>query len=122
MPNGEVYLAGLNSSTYALPKVANQAVIDPEAIAVLRNTAKRLCGDDVEVVRESVCWRPVATRKGTPIIAELDKVIGQAGKGAFLAAGHGAWGMSLSLGTGYCVAAMVRGEEVSQYVNKRLGF
>ena len=120
MPNGEVYLAGLNSSTYPLPKVANERVIDEKAIAVLKKTARRLCGDDVDIVREGLCWRPV-TKRGTPIIAELNEVLGDDGKGTFLAAGHGAWGISLSLGTGYCVAGMVQRKDMSEHVG-RLGF
>ena len=121
MPNGEIYLAGLNSSSYPLPSVAHERSIDPLAITILKKTAKRLLGDDVEVVRESVCWRPVAWR-GVPIVAELEeKMEGQEGKGVFLAAGHGAWGISLSLGTGFCVAGMVEGRDCSEYVG-RLGF
>lgn len=117
MPNGEVYLAGLNSSTYPLPKVANERVIDPAAIAVLKKTARRLCGQDVEIMRESVCWRPV-TRKGTPIIRELSDVSKSGGSKVFLAAGHGAWGISLSMGTGYCVAGMVQGKDMSEFVGR----
>ena len=63
MPDGHIYLAGLNSSTYPLPKVAHERVIDPSSIDILKKTAHNLLGDDFEVVREGVCWRPVA-RKG----------------------------------------------------------
>ena len=86
MPNGEVYLAGLNSSTYPLPAVANERKIDAPSIATLKKTARRLMGDDVEVTRESVCWRPV-TGRGTPIVTELREKMGREGEGVFLAAG-----------------------------------
>lgn len=86
MPNGEFYLAGLNSSTYPLPAVANERKIDAPSITTLKRTAKRLLGDDAEVTRESVCWRPV-TRKGTPIVTALSEEMGQEGEGIFLAAG-----------------------------------
>ena len=33
------------------------------------------------------------------------------GSGVFIAAGHGAWGISLSLGTGYVVAGLVEGRK-----------
>ncbi|KAK4693168.1 hypothetical protein P7C71_g4182, partial [Lecanoromycetidae sp. Uapishka_2] len=112
MPDGHIYLAGLNSSHYPLPKIANERVIDSDSIAALKKTAHRLLGDDFKVVRESVCWRPVAKR-GVPIIAELEK-------GVFLCAGHGPWGISNSLGSGYCVASMVRGVDVERYTS-RLG-
>ena len=90
MPDGYVYLAGLNSSTYPLPKVANERVIDQKSVAILKKTARKLLGDDFTVVREGVCWRPVA-RRGVPIICDL------ASKGendVYVAAGHGAWGIS----------------------------
>lgn len=65
------------------------------------------------VEREGVCWRPVTTR-GTPVVGKLtnqgDKE--EKGKGdIYIAAGHGAWGISLSLGTGYVMAGMVEGKK-----------
>lgn len=70
MPDGCIYLAGLNSSTYPLPATADQRRLDAESVAVLKRTASKLLGGEFEVVREGVCWRPVA-RKGVPIIADL---------------------------------------------------
>ena len=116
MPDGHIYLAGLNSSSYSLPAIANERVIDQDSIALLRKTAKRLLGDDVKVLKESVCWRPVAKR-GVPIIAELT---GEQDDSVIVAAGHGAWGISNSLGTGWCVAGMVEGRDMSEFVG-RLG-
>ncbi len=116
MPDGCIYLAGLNSSTYPLPKIATERVVDPKSVAVLMKTARKLLGDDFEVVREGVCWRPVA-RKGVPIIADLGS---KGEKGVIVCAGHGPWGISNSLGSGFCVAKMVEGEDVERYVG-RLG-
>lgn len=112
MPDGHIYLAGLNSSTYHLPKIANERIIDPSSIEVLKKTAHNLLGDDFEVVREGVCWRPVAKR-GVPIVADL-KAKGE--EGVIVSAGHGAWGISNSLGTGYIVAGMVEGRDMEEYV------
>lgn len=117
MPDGCIYLAGLNSSAYPLPQIANERVVDGASIAVLKKTARRLLGHGFEVVREGVCWRPVA-RKGVPIIADLG---GTGDEGVIVCAGHGPWGISNSLGSGYCVAKMVEGEDVEGYVG-RLGF
>ena len=114
MPDGCIYLAGLNSSTYPLPTVATERVIDPASVEVLKKTAKKLLGEEFEVVREGVCWRPVA-RKGVPIIAELGSE-GKADWGGIVCAGHGPWGISNSLGSGFCVAKMVMGEDVERYV------
>lgn len=116
MPDGCIYLAGLNSSTYPLPKNADERVIDPKSIAVLKKTAYKLLGDDFEILREGVCWRPVC-RKGVPIIADLG---GKGEEGVIVCAGHGPWGISNSLGSGYCVAEMVEGKDVERYVG-RLG-
>ena len=116
MPDGHIYLAGLNSSTYPLPAVANERVIDQDSVAMLKKIAKRLLGDDIEVIRESVCWRPVA-KGGVPIITELS---GKQDNGVIIAVGHGAWGISNSLGTGWCVAGMTEGRDMSHYVG-RLG-
>ena len=113
MPDGQIYIAGLNSSTYPLPSIANQRVIDPASIATLKKTARRLLGNDFEIVREGVCWRPIA-QKGVPIIAKLPE------QGVMLCAGHGPWGISNSLGSGYCVANMIQGDLMEQYVG-RLG-
>lgn len=114
MPDGHIYLAGLNSSSYPLPAIANERVLDQDSINKLKRTAKRLLGDDVETVRESVCWRPVAKR-GVPIITEL---AGPQDSGVIVAAGHGAWGISNSLGTGWCVAGMVEGRNMNEYVGQ----
>lgn len=117
MPDGHIYLAGLNSSTYPLPKVANESMVDQKSIAALKKTAHRLLGDDFVVVRESVCFRPVAKR-GVPLVADLTE---SGEEGVYIAAGHGPWGISNSLGTGFCVAGMVEGRDVSKYV-RHLGF
>ena len=74
------------------------------------------------VEREGVCWRPV-TRTGLPIVGPLiakekgggrgegeGEVEKEEEKGVFVAAGHGPWGISLSLGTGFVVAGMVEGK------------
>ena len=68
--------------------------------------ARRLIGLDgqdseLEVLREGLCFRPV-TERGVPIVAEVERDI-------YVAAGHGPWGISLSLGTGRVVAGMVLG-------------
>ena len=100
---GHIYVAGLNSSTYPLPDLATDRLVSSDSIATLRKTAERLLGEQLIVEREGVCWRPV-TRRGLPIIADL----GTSGEGGVIvAAGHGAWGISLSLGTGYVVAGMI---------------
>ncbi|RKU40554.1 hypothetical protein DL546_003086 [Coniochaeta pulveracea] len=120
--NGEIYVAGLNSSTIPLPDVqAGFAKPDPACLSIIEDTAKQLLGEDgLEIVKEGLCFRPV-TPWGTPIIArvkEEDLGIGiktrpGADGGVFLVTGHGPWGISMSVGTGLVVAELVQGRPLS---------
>ena len=74
-------------------------------------------GDDFTVVREGLCFHPV-TDKGTPIVGKVpdanlggQQTRGGGDGGVWIAAGHGPWGISLSLGTGRVTAEMIRGLE-----------
>lgn len=109
---GHIYLAGLNSATYPLPPLPRERVIDKESIATLMVTAKRLMGNDLEVLREAVCWRPISAR-GTPYLGKI-----QGEQGVWIAAAHGMWGISLSLGTGKVMAEMLQGKKTSADVSK----
>ena len=223
--NGEIYLAGLNSSSLPLPELATGRQIEKGSIEILKETARRLLGGrnrrdederngngngnvhrphkvadcvdededphdhdheqdhdhdhEWETLREGLCFRPVTSR-GTPLIAKIDardlnlgltsnythndgtsqnnnndnntniingdndkievvedgdrtrngegaleekietetkteierereRVAGDGG-GVWIAAGHGPWGISLSLGTGKVMAEMVEGK------------
>lgn len=141
----EIYIAGLNSTQIPLPARAegSKALIQRDKLQELKNVAVRLMGklaegslessddipntDDLEVLREGLCFRPV-TNHGSPIISRVgDELLGTDIKtgsldgssegrkkgGVFIAAGHGPWGISLSLGTGKLVAEMVDGVNTS---------
>jgi glycine/D-amino acid oxidase-like deaminating enzyme len=124
---GEIYIAGLNSVSLPLPELATESRIDESSIAKLKMTAERLLGEeDLEVVRKGLCFRPV-TKRGTPILARIEgERLGSVGTrgtregGVFIAAGHGPWGISLSLGTGKVMSEMIEGKETSADV-RRLG-
>ena len=120
---GEIYIAGLNSSKIPLPELATESQIDEESIEILKTTATRLLGvpgkeDDLEIVRTGLCFRPV-TNRGTPILDRVpEQMMGgemstRDGGGVWIGAGHGPWGISLSLGTGKCLAEMVDGRKTS---------
>ncbi|KAL9108074.1 MAG: hypothetical protein Q9227_007049 [Pyrenula ochraceoflavens] len=124
----EIYIAGLNSQTLPLPPRADQAQAqtDPSSLQELHRVAVQLLGghpatagdvniNDLEILREGVCFRPVS-RSGRPIIArvpaeKLGVEMADEGGGVFVSAGHGPWGISLSLGTGKCLAEMVEGRK-----------
>lgn len=125
---GEIYVAGLNDPSLALPKLPTESNIDERSIEVLKKTAKRLLGgrndvDDLEVLKMGLCFRPV-TNRGTPILGRIpDERLGSIGTrggsegGVWLAAGHGPWGISLSLGSGKIMAEMIQGRSTSVSVS-----
>ncbi|KAI9721063.1 MAG: hypothetical protein M1812_002544 [Candelaria pacifica] len=126
---GEIWLGGLNSTNIPLPNLATETSIQNEAIEQLIQTSKHLLGipdsneEDLEIVRKGLCFRPV-TPTGKPIIARIpDSKLGDGFStrglgdgGVFVAAGHGPWGISLSLGTGMVVAELVEGRTPSASV------
>jgi hypothetical protein len=68
------------------------------------------------LLRSALCFRPVAPT-GRPVIARMHEAdLGDGVKvpgGVFVATGHGPWGISLGLGTGWVVSEMVLGREPS---------
>lgn len=139
---GEIYIAGLNPSI-SLPACVEETrqLFDPAEMQNLKDVAVRLMGkavhgssksrdgsnnsDDLEIIREGLCFRPVRST-GVPFIGKMeDSSLGvgvrpSAHGGVYIAAGHGPWGISLSLGTGKVVSEMVQGRRTSADVS-RLG-
>ncbi|KKK15884.1 hypothetical protein AOCH_002725 [Aspergillus ochraceoroseus] len=129
---GEIYIAGLNSREIPVPDRVDDVrkFMDKDEMDKLKAVMVRLMGklphgvtestdeltniDDLEILREGLCHRPV-TERGVPLVTRLDdKLLGAGLKtaakgGVFIAAGHGPWGISLSLGTGKVVADMIQG-------------
>ena len=126
---GEIYIAGLNDASLALPKLATDSKIEEGAVSKLKKAAQRLLGttenlEEIEVVRKGLCFRPI-TKQGTPIMTNIhDENLGGlstrgAGEGGvWLAAGHGPWGISLSLGTGKVMSEMIIGKSTSVNVER----
>ncbi|KAK5062681.1 hypothetical protein LTR84_004754 [Exophiala bonariae] len=124
----EIWLGGLNDSKLPLPELATDVknLIDPKNIEIVRATIVQLTGlakegvelheDDLETVREGLCFRPVS-RSGNPIVSKIkesqlgDLKVGDGG--VWIASGHGPWGISLSLGTGLVVSELVEGRKPS---------
>ncbi|KAK3354592.1 FAD dependent oxidoreductase [Neurospora tetraspora] len=116
---GQIYFAGLNSAAMPLPNVAEGSKVPTEPMQLVKQAARELLGsgkdgeDDLEVVREGLCFRPV-TPWGLPIVARVpDEHLGGgirtspgAEGGVFLATGHGPWGISMSLGTGIVMSEL----------------
>lgn len=106
---GDIYLAGLNTTAVPVPDLASEVQPDPASIEVLMRTARKLLGDDeVDVLGTGFCHRPVS-RSGPPLLTRLTAQqtgVGLHG-GVWASAGHGAWGISMSLGTGLVLAELI---------------
>lgn len=142
---GVIYIAGLNNRGIPLPERAEDTtkLRDKADMGKLKAVAVRLMGrlpggadestddvdniDDLEVVREGLCFRPVS-KHGTPIVSKVPRnLLGNKAStdseetsgsgGVFVATGHGPWGISLSLGTGKVVAEMIQGVRTSTDVS-----
>jgi glycine/D-amino acid oxidase-like deaminating enzyme len=128
----EIYIAGLNDASIPLPERPEAAVIDTKCVGKLQAVARKLLGtqgvelelgsgEDLKVLRQGLCFRPV-TRKGTPIVSKVEeRSFGSRGSGVsggvYVAAGHGPWGISHSLGTGLVMAEMLQGVALSADVS-----
>ena len=106
---GDIYLAGLNTTAIPVPEFTSEVQPEPASIEVLMRTARKLLGDDeVEVLGTGFCHRPVST-SGPPLLTRLTSQqtgVGLHG-GIWVSAGHGPWGISMSLGTGLVIAELI---------------
>ncbi|KAH1293814.1 hypothetical protein KXW39_005792 [Aspergillus fumigatus] len=139
---GEIYIAGLNDTHIPLPAQAGDSckLMDQNEMRRLKKAAVHLMGaqeegnvestdgianrNDLEILREGLCFRPVSAH-GVPFVARIDDHLlggpktgsinrcenGITRGGVFVASGHGPWGISLSLGTGKVISQMVEGVE-----------
>ncbi|KAJ5594609.1 uncharacterized protein N7459_000817 [Penicillium hispanicum] len=137
---GEIYIAGLNPMI-ELPCCAEDAkqLFDPAEMQKLKDVAVRLMGDlakgwtestdhvsninDLEIIREGLCFRPVGATDVPTIGRISDASLGGGVKaaakgGVYIAAGHGPWGISLSLGTGKVISEMLNGQQTSADVSE----
>ncbi|KAI9669636.1 MAG: hypothetical protein M1831_007332 [Alyxoria varia] len=120
---GEIYIGGLNDSSLTLPEIASDAKPDPRSIETLKQVSKDVLGisnmDDLEILREGLCFRPM-TERGPLLLCRMpDHTLGDmttrggAEGGVFISAGHGPWGIALSLGTGKVLAEIVEDQKAS---------
>ncbi|KNG49579.1 fad dependent oxidoreductase [Stemphylium lycopersici] len=123
---GELYVSGLNSTSIPLPDVATDVQASEKAIEQLRQCVQVMMvavpGKEMEVIREGLCFRPV-TSSGRPIVARIPddrlggvKTKGESEGGVFIAAGHGAWGISHAPGTGLVLSELIQGKPTSAKV------
>jgi glycine/D-amino acid oxidase-like deaminating enzyme len=101
-PDGEVYVCGM-ADPAPLPDSPDAVDVSEEACAVLEHAAgrvsTRLAG--ARVIRRQACYRPV-TDDGLPLIGPVPGMAG-----AFVATGHGPWGMLNAPATGRALAELI---------------
>jgi glycine/D-amino acid oxidase-like deaminating enzyme len=101
-PDGEVYVCGMADPT-PLPDSPDAVAVSEEACATLARAAGRVASAlaGARVVRRQACYRPV-TDDGLPLIGEVPGVAG-----AYVATGHGPWGILEAPATGAALAELI---------------
>ena len=101
-PDGEVYVCGM-ADPAPLPDSPDAVQVSDEACAVLAQAAGRVSSRlaAAPVIRRQACYRPV-TDDGLPLIGPVPGVAG-----AFVATGHGPWGMLNAPATGQALAELI---------------
>jgi glycine/D-amino acid oxidase-like deaminating enzyme len=101
-PDGEVYVCGM-ADPAPLPDSPEGVEVSDAACAVLARAAGRistaLAGARIE--RRQACYRPV-TDDGLPLIGRVPGLAG-----AYVATGHGPWGMLNAPATGLALAELI---------------
>jgi glycine/D-amino acid oxidase-like deaminating enzyme len=101
-PDGDVYVCGM-ADPAPLPDSPEAVTVNDEACAILARAAGRvstaLAG--ARITRRQACYRPV-TDDGLPLIGRVPGVTG-----AYVATGHGPWGMLNAPATGLALAELI---------------
>ena len=101
-PDGDVYVCGM-ADAQPLPESAEGVNVDDAACDVLARAAGRVSTvlATARVTRRQACYRPV-TADGLPLIGRVPGVAG-----AYVATGHGPWGMLNAPATGLALAELI---------------
>ena len=101
-PDGSVYVCGM-ADPQPLPESPEGVVVDDEACAVLARAAGRVSTTlaAAPITRRQACYRPV-TDDGLPLIGRVPGM-----SHAYVATGHGPWGMLNAPGTGFALAELI---------------
>ncbi|HUF92150.1 MAG TPA: FAD-dependent oxidoreductase [Candidatus Limnocylindria bacterium] len=107
-PDGEVYVCGVSDPT-PLPESPDEVAVSDEACRTLARAAGRVSTTlaAAAISRKQACYRPVTT-DGLPLIGRVPGVAG-----AYVATGHGPWGMLNAPATGLALAELITGAATS---------
>jgi glycine/D-amino acid oxidase-like deaminating enzyme len=112
-PDGTVYVCGMRDHQ-PLPESAEGVQVDDAACDVLAGSVFRVSAAlrGARITRRQACYRPV-TDDGLPLIGRVPGV-----KDAYVATGHGPWGMLNAPATGLALAELIA-DGVSRCVDVR---
>jgi glycine/D-amino acid oxidase-like deaminating enzyme len=101
-PDGEVYVCGM-ADPAPLPDSPEAVSVNDDACAALARAAGRVCTAlaAAPITRRQACYRPV-TDDGLPLLGRLPGL-----GGAWVATGHGPWGMLNAPATGLALAEAI---------------
>jgi glycine/D-amino acid oxidase-like deaminating enzyme len=101
-PDGEVYVCGM-ADRAPLPDSPEAVGVDEASCATLARAAARVSSvlAAARIVRRQACYRPV-TDDGLPVIGRVPGV-----RGAYVATGHGPWGILNAPATGLALAELI---------------
>jgi glycine/D-amino acid oxidase-like deaminating enzyme len=101
-PDGEVYVCGM-ADPAPLPDSPDAVEVDEASCATLARAAARVSSvlAAARIVRRQACYRPV-TDDGLPVIGHVPGV-----DGAYVATGHGPWGILNAPATGLALAELI---------------
>lgn len=101
-PDGDVYVCGM-ADPAPLPDSPEAVEVNDAACAVLARAAGRVSTAlaAAAITRRQACYRPV-TDDGLPLIGRVPAVAG-----AYVATGHGPWGMLNAPATGQALAELI---------------
>jgi glycine/D-amino acid oxidase-like deaminating enzyme len=101
-PNGEVYVCGM-ADPAPLPDSPEAVAVSEASCAVLARAAGRVSTAlaAAPIARRQACYRPV-TDDGLPLIGRVPGA-----DGAYVATGHGPWGMLNAPATGLALAELI---------------
>lgn len=100
--NGEVYVCGM-ADPAPLPDSPEAVEVNEASCDVLARAAGRVSATlaSAPIIRRQACYRPV-TRDGLPLIGRVPGV-----DGAYVATGHGPWGILNAPATGHALAELI---------------
>ncbi|KAL9191159.1 hypothetical protein ACHAXT_000865 [Thalassiosira profunda] len=102
-PDGDAYITGFPDSATIVAESPGEEEVRPEVVNRLIDATKKTISElgDIPPHTEQSCYLPT-TAEGVPVIGEVPGV-----KGAFVASGHGCWGILNGPATGEAVAEML---------------